>query len=116
MNVMNGVHAFALIAAGSDKSDFADVTVPGWGWPALIGIISTLLLVDILVVHRRAHVIKLKEALIESIVWLQLWRVKMKLSSLLTTRPKARHRLPCSTWQQRWWLAPRVHEPVAGDA
>ena len=70
MIMMNGVHTFALIAAGSDKSDFADVTVPGWGWPALIGIISALLLVDILVVHRRAHVIKLKEAATESIVWI----------------------------------------------
>jgi len=47
MIMMNGVHTFALIAAGSDKSDFANITVPGWGWPALIGIISTLLLVDI---------------------------------------------------------------------
>ena len=54
----------------NSQNDFADVVVPGWGWPALIGILSALLLVDILVVHRRAHVIKLKEAAIESIVWI----------------------------------------------
>lgn len=70
MTVINAIHSITQIAAGSDSSNFADVTVPAWGWPALIGIISTLLLVDILVVHRRAHVIKLKEALTESIVWI----------------------------------------------
>ena len=59
-----------LLAAGSNRSNFADITVPEWGWPVLIGTISVLLLVDILVFHRRAHVIKLKEALIESIVWI----------------------------------------------
>ena len=59
-----------LLAAGSNRSNFADITVPEWGWPVLIGTISVLLLVDILVFHRRAHVIKLKEAAIESIVWI----------------------------------------------
>ena len=72
MNVINAIHSITLIASGSNTSDFADVTVPAWGWPALIGIISTLLLVDILVVHRRAHVIKLKEALVESAVWISI--------------------------------------------
>ena len=59
-----------LLAAGSNRSNFADITVPEWGWPALIGTITVLLLVDILVFHRRAHVIKLKEAAIESIIWI----------------------------------------------
>ena len=54
----------------SSQTDFADVVVPGWGWPALIGVIATLLLVDILVIHRRAHVIKLKEAVVESVAWI----------------------------------------------
>ena len=58
-----------LLAAENARSQFADITVPDWGWPALIGVITMLLLVDILVFHRRAHVIKLKEALIESAVW-----------------------------------------------
>lgn len=59
-----------LIPAASDRTNFADVVVPGWGWPALVGVIATLLLVDILVFHRRAHVIKLKEAVLESVVWI----------------------------------------------
>ncbi len=54
----------------SSQTDFADVVVPSWGWPALIGVIATLLLVDILVIHRRAHVIKLKEAVVESVAWI----------------------------------------------
>lgn len=35
----------------------------------LLGLIALLLLVDILVVHRRAHVVELREAAIESAVW-----------------------------------------------
>lgn len=72
MSMMNGTRVMNLVAARSDAFDFANISVPSWGWPALLGIISTLLLVDILVVHRRAHVIKLKEAVIESIVWISL--------------------------------------------
>ena len=54
------------------KSKFVDITVPWWGWQMLLGVIATLLLVDILIVHRRPHVAKLKEAAIESIVWVSI--------------------------------------------
>jgi tellurite resistance protein TerC len=36
----------------------------------LLGVLTALLLVDIVFVHRRAHVIHVREALIESIVWI----------------------------------------------
>ena len=38
----------------------------------LLGLIGTLLLVDILLVHRRAHVVEIREAAIESAVWVSL--------------------------------------------
>lgn len=52
--------------------DFVDIVVPGWAWPALIGGIVALLLVDLLVVHRTAHEIGLREAAIESVAWIAL--------------------------------------------
>ena len=57
----------AAAAGGGDK--FASFEVPGWVWLALVGAISAMLLVDLLVVHRTAHVISFKEAAIESAVW-----------------------------------------------
>jgi tellurite resistance protein TerC len=59
-----------LAASGSDK--FVDVTVPSWGWPMLIGVIGAALLVDLLVFHRKAHVVEIREATIESAIWIGL--------------------------------------------
>ena len=61
-----------LFSAGSRSENFVDITVPWWGWYMLLGVIGTLLLVDILIVHRRPHVAHLKEAAIESIVWVSI--------------------------------------------
>ena len=61
-----------LFGAGSRSENYVDITVPWWGWQMLLGVIATLLLVDILIVHRRPHVAKLKEAAIESIVWVSI--------------------------------------------
>ena len=61
-----------LIAAGSSGNNFVDITVPWWGWPMLLGLIAVLLLVDILVVHRNAHVATVREAAIESAVWVSI--------------------------------------------
>lgn len=47
-----------------------DLTISGWHWPVLVGILAVLLLVDILVVHRKAHVVGTREAAIESVVWI----------------------------------------------
>ncbi len=61
-----------LISEVTDKSNFVDLSVPGWAWVALLGFISLLLAVDILVFHRKAHDVGPREALIESAVWISL--------------------------------------------
>lgn len=62
----------SVVAAGTSKSDFVDLDVPGWAWIALLAFIAVLLLVDILVVHRKAHEVRIREAAIESAVWVAL--------------------------------------------
>ena len=59
-----------MFAAVSTATKFADIDVPNWAWLALVAGISVLLLVDLLLVHRTAHVITFKEAAIESAVWI----------------------------------------------
>lgn len=46
-----------------------DLTIASWHWFLLLGLLGSLLLIDILVVHRTAHVVKPKEAAIETVVW-----------------------------------------------
>ncbi len=58
-----------LSVANESQSKFVDISVPAWGWVALLAVIASMLLFDILVLHRRAHVIHTKEAAIESAVW-----------------------------------------------
>ena len=59
------------VLAGT-TSEFADVTVPLWAWAALLACLTVLLVADLLLVHRTAHVIGAKEAAIESAVWISL--------------------------------------------
>jgi tellurite resistance protein TerC len=49
-----------------------DLTIEGWHWPVLLGVIGAMLLIDILVVHKNAHEIHTKEAAIESAVWISV--------------------------------------------
>lgn len=67
--------AWLLASSGDGNSiggSFADVDVPVWGWFLLVGAIVAALLVDLLVFHRRAHVVSLREAAVESAVWVGL--------------------------------------------
>jgi tellurite resistance protein TerC len=48
------------------------VSVSPWAWVALIGAIAALLMLDLLLVHRRPHAITMREAAIESSVWIAL--------------------------------------------
>ena len=57
-----------LLAATS--GDFADIDAEWWAWVGLFALIFVLLLVDLLVFHRRAHTVGTKEAAIESSVWI----------------------------------------------
>ena len=66
-------HLPAVLAAADDPgANFASFDVPAWAWLALVGTIVALLVVDLLLVHRTAHVITVKEAAIESAVWISL--------------------------------------------
>jgi tellurite resistance protein TerC len=51
-------------------TDFAQIDVEWWAWVALFALIFALLLVDLLVFHRRAHTVGTKEAAFESAAWI----------------------------------------------
>jgi tellurite resistance protein TerC len=62
-----------LTAAATNSADrFASFDVPLWVWGALVATIVVLLVADLLLVHRTAHVITFREAAIESAVWIGL--------------------------------------------
>jgi tellurite resistance protein TerC len=61
-----------LLAAAPARDEFADFDVPAWAWVLLVGVIGVMLLFDLLVVHRKPHVISFKEAAIESAVWVSI--------------------------------------------
>jgi tellurite resistance protein TerC len=62
----------SLLAADSRAENFVQLDVAAWQWLVLLGLIVGLLLVDLLVIHREAHVIHTKEAAIESAVWISI--------------------------------------------
>jgi tellurite resistance protein TerC len=64
--------AVAPLLAEPARAEFADIQVPPWGWVALVGAIAVLLIADLLIVHRRPHVIRFREAAVESSVWIAL--------------------------------------------
>ena len=53
-------------------TSFAYLDVEAWHWLALVGFITALVVIDLLLVHRTAHVITIKEAAIESAVWISI--------------------------------------------
>ena len=59
---------FATEARGT----FVDLDIAAWQWLALVGFIAVLLIVDLLLVHRRPHEIRFKEAAVESSVWISI--------------------------------------------
>ncbi|MFM8601081.1 MAG: TerC family protein [Actinomycetota bacterium] len=67
--VMNPVLS-VLSVAGNSSGGKVDLDVGGWHWPVLIGVLAALLLLDILVIHRKAHVVHTREAAIESAAWI----------------------------------------------
>ena len=69
---MNSPGISAVFSATSGSENFVDVDVPVWGWPLLLAIITVALLVDLLVFHRKAHVVQIREAALESAVWVGL--------------------------------------------
>jgi tellurite resistance protein TerC len=61
-----------LAAAENPGAQFASFDVPIWVWGALLAAISIMLIVDLLLVHRTPHEISIKEAGIESAVWISI--------------------------------------------
>jgi tellurite resistance protein TerC len=61
-----------VAAAAETEGKFAEINVPLWGWAALIGGISVLLIADLLIVHRRPHAVSFREAAVESSVWIAI--------------------------------------------
>ena len=58
--------------ADSAATQLKSFDVPGWHWAVLIGWFVFLILFDILVLHRKDHSPSLKEAGVQSIVWIVL--------------------------------------------
>jgi tellurite resistance protein TerC len=61
-----------LAAAETTAGNFVSLDVPLWAWGALLAGLAVLLLTDLLLVHRRPHAVTLREAGIESAVWITI--------------------------------------------
>ena len=61
-----------VVAASERAGDFASFDVQPWQWAAFLTLIVVLLVADLLLVHRDAHVITFKEAAIESAIWISI--------------------------------------------
>lgn len=62
-----------LFAAESGaRSDFVSFDVPLWVWAAFAALVAVLLFADLLLIHKDAHEISIKEAAIESAVWISI--------------------------------------------
>ena len=60
------------LASTSNDAEFANFEVAPWQWGAFIALVAMLLLADLLVLHRKPHVIPFKEAAIETSVWVAI--------------------------------------------
>lgn len=69
---MTQVPVLLAVSETPGGGTFASFDVPGWVWVAFAGFVALLLLIDVLLVHRKPHVISLREAAIESSVWIAI--------------------------------------------
>ena len=60
----------ALVLGAASGGALQRFDVPGWLWPAFLAAVAALLLVDLLVLHREAHAITMREAAITSAGWI----------------------------------------------
>lgn len=67
------LHSFPLLTAASPPaSAFASFDVAVWQWVVFVAIISTLIVADLLILHRKPHQVTVREAAIESAVWIAI--------------------------------------------
>jgi tellurite resistance protein TerC len=66
------VSPLTLAVEAADGANFASFEVAPWQWAAFVALVAVLLLVDVLVIHRRPHAVSFKEAAIESAVWISI--------------------------------------------
>jgi len=59
-------------AEGGGDGNFAELDVAPWVWATFLAVVVTLLVADLLLVHKQAHVISTKEAAIESAIWISI--------------------------------------------
>ncbi|MGH9083846.1 MAG: TerC/Alx family metal homeostasis membrane protein, partial [Acidimicrobiales bacterium] len=62
----------ASVASESSREKFADLSVDPWVWGVFLTVVVVLLVSDLLLVHKTAHVISTKEAAIESAIWISI--------------------------------------------
>jgi len=61
-----------LASGDGTRENFADFHVELWVWGAFLALVTVLLVADLLLVHRTAHVISSREAAIESAIWISI--------------------------------------------
>ncbi|HEV2766743.1 MAG TPA: TerC family protein [Acidimicrobiales bacterium] len=61
-----------VFAAEASSDQFARFEVEPWQWAAFVALVATLLVADLLIVHRTAKEVSFKEAAIESGVWITI--------------------------------------------
>jgi tellurite resistance protein TerC len=61
-----------LIASGGSRTEFVDIDVATWAWPATIAVIVALLLFDILILNRDAHAPTFRRAALETVAWVAI--------------------------------------------
>ncbi len=69
---MPSVLTSMFLSAETPDGNFVSFDTPIWVWFALVAGIVLLLVADVLLVHRTAHVITIKEASIESAIWISI--------------------------------------------
>lgn len=62
----------AVLASQDTTSKFVDLDVSAAWWIGLLALIAVLLLIDLLVVHKEGHEVRVREAAIESAAWISV--------------------------------------------
>ena len=64
--------SLGVIASGTGRTEFVDISVATWAWLATLGVIVALLLFDILILNRHAHAPTMRRAALETIAWVAI--------------------------------------------